>query len=527
VRNALTGEVGLRLLDLAVPDFGAGPLLLPPVFPNPAAGSWVAALSKTARTSPALLADGGLPAAQPVLGIDREARFEAPAWKVSPEALRVEVLRPDGVRAAELPARIVARREAAGLEWLTVSFVPAGLETGRYLLRTDIPGTAAPAWASPFVLLPGGGGGKVWAELMHEPQSPPREAGRPEPAHPRRRTLDAGPIREAYRQALELLAHGEEPGARSAVAALEAPLLTGPAPAAPEDVAEIELGVVRDLAAAHPPIVLPIALLHESLYREAQQHHDFVLAAHTRELVFELAGLAAEHGDDTGRHTAARLLLGLASHLAESAPATLRDRIFRQVLAYDKDEPAAHLYLAAEAEREGRYPDAVSHLEGLLRTHPEDAEARLRLAVNLRRLGKPREADRLLEELARAPAEPWVLACAYEETGRALIAAGRLDEAERFLRDGLERLPGDEKLLFELASVFDLRSDPAQARQILAAFRPASESAESARHRYNRVPSDALDRAWNDLVRSAPESLAALADALRPQHPAPPRRGAP
>jgi tetratricopeptide (TPR) repeat protein len=218
---------------------------------------------------------------------------------------------------------------------------------------------------------------------------------------------------------------------------------------------------------------------------------------------------------------AARLLLALASHLAESAPGTLRDRIFRQVLLYDKDEPAAHLYLAAEAEREGRYPDAVTHLEGLLRTHPDDAEARLRLAVSLRRLGKPADADRLLDGLIRgsaaAPAiELWVLTLAYQETGRALLVAGRLDEAERSLRDGLQRLPGDEKLLFELASVFDLRNDPAQGSEALAGYHPVREGAESPRHRYNRVPTDALDRAWNDLVRSAPESLPALAEALRP-----------
>jgi Flp pilus assembly protein TadD len=529
VRNALTGEVGLRLLSLTVPDFGTGPLLLSPVFPNPAAGSWVTALSKTARTSPAALADGALPAAQPVLGADQEARFEVPAWKLKPEALRVEVLRPDGGRAAELPARIEARREAAGLEWITVSFRPAGLETGRYLIRTTIPGTTAPAWASPFVLLPGGGGGKVWAELMHPGQSPSQEAGRPEPARPRRRKLDAGPIRDAYRQALGLLAGGDEAAARRAVAALEAPLLTGPTPASPEDVAEIELGVARDLAATHPRIVLPVALLHESLYREAQQHRDFVLAAHTRELVFGLADLCVARGSDAaGRRTAVRLLLGLASHLAESASDSLRDRIFRQILAYDKDEAAAHLYLAAKAEHEARYPEAVTHLEALLRTHPEDAEARVRLAVSLRRLGKPADADRLLDGLikglAAAPGTPesteateaWVLALAYQETGRALLAAGRLDEAERFLRAALERLPGDEKLLLELATVFDLRNDPAQARQVLAGFHPVRGGDESPRHRYNRLPTGALDRAWSDLVRSAPEGLPALAEALRP-----------
>jgi tetratricopeptide (TPR) repeat protein len=529
VRNAQTGEVGLRILSLSVPDFAAGPLLLPPAFPNPApspaAGAWVAALSQAARASPAALTDGRLPAAQPVLDAGQEARFEMPVWKLkAPEALRVEVLLSDGGRVTELPARIEARREAAGVEWLTVSFVPAGLETGRYFLRAAVPGTSAlsiPAWASPFVLLAGGGDGKVWAELMHA--AAPQQAGAPEPARPRRRKLDAPPIRDAYRKALQLLAGGDEAAARRAVDGLESPLLTGPNPAAPEDVAEIELGVARDLAAARLESLLPVSLLHASLYRDAWQRHDFLVAAHTRELVFGLAGLTAEHGGAAGKRMAVRLLLGLASHLAESASVELRERIFRQILAYDKDEPSAHLDLAAQAEREGRYPDAVAHLEHLLRAHPEDAEARIRLAVSLRRLGKPADADKLLAGLiqAKEATEPWVLALAYQETGRALLAAGRLDEAERFLRGGLERLPGDEKLLLELAEIFDRRGDPAQARQVLAGYHPTREGAESARHRYNRLPSAALDHAWTDLVRSAPEGLPALADALRPA----PRRG--
>lgn len=519
VRNAQTGEVGLRVLNLSVPAAGTGALLTP-VFANPAAGSWVAALSKAARTSPAVLAKGGLPAAQPVLGVDQEAHFEVPVWNLkTPETLRVEVLRPDGGRAAELPARIETKRQTAGLDWLTVAFVPAGLEPGRYQLRAATPG--ASAWATPFVLLAGGGEGKVWAELMHGPPAP-QQAAQQKPARPRHRRLDAQALRDAYRKALQLLAAGDEPAARRAVAALESPLLTGPDPVAPEDVVDIELGVARDLAKSKPHSLLPVTLLHETLYREEQQRHDYVLASHTRELVFALADLYANRtGGVDGKRTASRLLLGLAAHLTESAPGTLRDRIFKQVLAYDKDEPAAHLHLAAEAEREGRYPDAVGHLEKLLRTHPDDAEARVRLAINLRRLGKTADADRLLDGLIRgatAATSPWVLALAYQETGRSLLAAGHLDEAERFLTGALQRLPGDEKLLFELATVSDLRNDPAQARQILAGFQAAHDGAgaESPRHRYNRVPSDALDRAWNDLVKSAPESLPALAEALRP-----------
>ena len=149
----------------------------------------------------------------------------------------------------------------------------------------------------------------------------------------------------------------------------------------------------------------------------------------------------------------------------------------------------------------------------------------------MRRLGKTRDADRLLAGLIQGPAavsetaEPWVLALAYHETGRALLAAGRLDDAERVLREGLRRLPDDEKLLLELAGVFDLRHEPGAARQVLAGFKPAHGTAESARHRYSRPPAEALERSWDELERTLPESLPALAAALQAAAKASPRRG--
>jgi tetratricopeptide (TPR) repeat protein len=502
-----------------VHDPAAGALLLAPSFANPAADSWLAALSKSAQSSPAALADGGLPSAQPVLGVDQEARFELPLWKTrAPESLRVEILRPDGGRAAELPAKIEGRRDAGGLERLTVSFTPAGLEPGRYLLRALVSGSDAPAAATPVVLLATGNEGKVWAELLHPQgsQSAPREAAASEPPQPRKRRLTAGPVRKAYLEALRLLAAGDEPAARKAVAALEASLLTGTGSAMPEDVAEIELGIAKDLA------IVPLAILHTSLYRDSQQDRHPLVTTHSREMVFSLASMVADRRD------AARLLLGLAAQLVRSAPPGLSERAFRQVLTFEEDNEAALLNLAVDAERHGRYPETVTLLERLLRAHPGNAEARLRLAVNLRRLGKPRDADKLLAGLIQGPAataETWVLALAYHETGRALVAAGRLDDAEKVLREGLRRLPGDEKLLIQLAGVFDLRHDPAQARQVLAAFKPPKgrsenpENAEAARNRYNRMPYESLDQVWNDLVRSLPDTLPSHAAALQSNGP--------
>jgi tetratricopeptide (TPR) repeat protein len=531
VRNALTGEVGLRILPLTVPD-PAGSALLAPELANPAPDAWVAARPEALP--------GALPAAQPVLGAGQEVRAELPVWKLrSAEGLRIdglhiEVLRPDGGHVADLPARIEARRavpETPGLERLTVAFTAAGLEPNRYLLRASIPGTDMPAWSSLVVVLAGGGEGKVWAELLHAGDRPrAAAAGTPEPAPPAARRLAAGPVREAYRHVLERLAAGDEPAARRALEAFEAPLLAGPHAAASGEVATIEAGLAAELAAAEPRCLVPVTVLHEALYRDALERHESLLAAHARDVVFALADLAArQSGDADGRRTAARLLLGLAAHLVPSAPAGLAARTFQQILAYEEDNETAHLFLAAGAEREGRYPEAALQLERLLKGDPDRpdhlAEARIHLAVNLRRLGRTHDADKLLAGLLQSPPaaasrtiEPWVLALAYQETGRAFLAAGRLDDAERSLRDGLARLPGDEKLLLELAAVRDLRHEPAAARQALAGFKPGhAEGAggESARHRYTHPSAAVLDETWAGLVRAAPEGYPALAAALK------------
>ena len=546
VRNNLTGEVGLRLLPLSVPERPQGlrALFLPPVFPNPAPDAWTEVRSPTQPqpASPAALADGGLPAAQPVLGVGQEARFEVRAWGLGQvRELAVEILRPDGAPVIELPARIEERHEGdgagggtRGMERLTASFVPSGIEAGRYVIRAVLPKTAATApsdissYAAPFVLLTEGGGGKVWAELLGGGAAP-RQAGgqqasRQQSEAQRRRQprFKPEPVRAAYRQALRPLAAGDATAARQAVAELEAPLVRGPSGS--EDLADVELSVARDLVAAGPHSLIPVILLHESLYREAQARRDPLLSTHARELTHRLVALYAERsGDAAGRKMAARLLLGLAADFVAAAPPGLLNRFLQQVLAFDETNTTVLLCLAVQAERTGRYPEAVDHLEKLLRADPGHGEARLRLAVNLRRLGKTRDADRLLAGLTQAPAdaapEPWVLALACHELARAQIAAGQLKEAEQVLLDSLKRLPGDEKLLLQLAQLYDLRSDPTSARRTLARLKPAPASgaanaSEAARHRYNQFPFDLLDKARKELEESMPEHLPALAAAL-------------
>jgi tetratricopeptide (TPR) repeat protein len=204
--------------------------------------------------------------------------------------------------------------------------------------------------------------------------------------------------------------------------------------------------------------------------------------------------------------------MGLAAELVKTAPASLRDRIYQRVLDLDAENEAALLCRAADFERQGKAAEAVSTLERLLRSHPGNSEARLRLALNTRRLGDNGKAKWLLQDFVKGTPEPWQLAIAYQELGRMLVADGDLEAAERTLREGLKLLPDDEKLALQLAMVHELRKSPEQAREALQALRPAT--GESARRRYSRIPTELLDEVWSTLERAADERRASLAAAL-------------
>lgn len=530
VRNPATGEVGLRAVPLTVPDFRQRQnLSLPPLLAEPA-DAWLVARGAGLQAPPSFSLDA-LPSARPILAPAGEVPFRLPAWKLGQGELKVEVRRPGGARVATFPVRVTGREATGipGLEILAASFEPKGLEEGVYDLQIAggvSGGDGMPA--TPFVLLEQGGGGQVWAALTPSRRSR-SEAGvgaastqtarqAPPPRAKRTRSLDAKPVRAAYRKALGRLAAGDREGAREEVRELERSVLMGPKPASSEDLAEVELAIAKELSRGSADALIPILTLHQVLYRDATRQQLFLLSTHSRELVFQLVGLYVEsERSPEVRKRAAGFLTALAAEMIWTAPPTLRARLFQRILELDETEETALLCLGVDAERQGRYAEAVAALERLVRAHPGNAEARLRLAVNLARLGKVQDARKLLGEISGGKSgtvEPWQLAIAWQEIGRLLIGSGDLEQAETLLREGHERLPGDEKITLQLALVRDLRKDPRGARDMVSGLGKKPESQPSPRHRYNRLPLERLDRAWGDLQKSALDHIPTLAAAL-------------
>ncbi len=564
VRNPATGEVGLRAVPLTVPDFRQRQgLALSPLLPEPA-GAWLVARGAGITSSPSFSLDA-LPSARPILApsgpSSKEVLFRLPAWKLGEGELRVEVRRPGGARVATFPVRVSGREATSipGLEILAASFEPKDLEEGVYDLRVvgGVSGSDGMP-VTPFVLLAKGGGGQVWAALTPSRRShaeagtggatsaiPARQAP---PARAKRvRSLDAKPVQAAYRKALSRLAGGDREGARDEVREMERTVLMGEKPASSEDLQEVELAVAKELSRGNPEALIPILALHQVIYRDAVRAHTFLLSTHSRELIFQLTGLyaSAERSPDMNmKKRAAGFLTALAAEMIWTAPPSMRSRLFQRILDLDGTEETALLCLAVDAERQGRYSEAVAALERLTRAHPGNTEARLRLAVNLARLGKVQDARKLLTEISGGkvdparPTEPWLLAVAWQEIGRLLIGSGNLDQAETVLRAGLQRLPDDEKIALQLALIRDLRKDPRGAREAVSGLgtKPGSTSAmgslgakgastdSSPRHRYNRLPFERLEQAWSDLQKSALDHIPTLAVALGlPEGAEPPR----
>jgi predicted Zn-dependent protease len=343
----------------------------------------------------------------------------------------------------------------------------------------------------------------------------PARAAAPAPS-PLLQTAEGRKLRAAataaYRRALEKLAQGYEEEALAAVAALEDSLLQREdSPVAVEDLVEIETGVAAGLAAAEPESLVPLLRLHRRLHEDATVRRRRQGSAMARESFLRLAELYRQGGR---AEVARRFEATFADTLLRSGVRSRADQLFRRVLAEDPGNEIVLLELAIDAERHGGRAEAIGYLEELLRAQPNHVEARLRRALNLARLGRTAEAQEGYRSVIGDGTEDWHLRIAYQELGRMSMAAG-LPGAERTLREGLARLPGDEKLTLLLAASLERSGLAGQAREVLAGFKvEGSDGGGAARHRYNRPPEELIEAALAELDREAAEQLPVLAAAL-------------
>jgi len=173
------------------------------------------------------------------------------------------------------------------------------------------------------------------------------------------------------------------------------------------------------------------------------------------------------------------------------------------------------LELGAYRERRGEYDEAVALLERLTDVAPDTREGRLRLAVNLRRVGRAADAGRTLRQLLEGPVSDWVAVIATEELADLYVRGGRFATAVGVLEQGIRRFPERSRLRIQLAYALDRLGEAKRTAAVLDRLDPRPATAgRSPRFVYNRLSSDDRARVRETLVREANARLASLAAAL-------------
>ncbi len=533
VRNPGSGSVGVRVVDLVVPE--EQEMLSAPML-GEAPGDWLrlrqARDLPTAPPPLSFFSPAAPPSAKPVIVQGEEVPFQLLAYnhQAVGSELAVEVRSKSGELVTELPARVTSysAEEGHGYRVLAATFDPQGLFAGDYFLRIVAGGGQRLASADLPVRVLGsqaGGASRVWAAVEPGPAPPSAGAVVPEvetrkmrrARKKRRREIDASPVSGAYEDVLRILAEDRLNDARSSLYGLASTLATHEGAAGLDVLRRVETAAAERIVEADRKLLLPVVLLHHWLYQEALRKKEHLISTHARGTVLRLVDQYRDPLVPQTRKRSAAILASLGIELQEADMKRLGDQILQRALELDPANEVALLAMATRHEKIGEYEEAIVYLEQLLEAHPSHGEGRVRMAVNQERRFHRRAARRYLSEVVAGQHSPWVLSLAYQELAHLHVRAGRQEEAEELLRQGVERLPGDEKLHLALAFLYDARQESGKAQEVLEqlSFQVRRREA-SARHRYTHWPREAMAASWRSLREGAGQALPGLAEALAP-----------
>jgi tetratricopeptide (TPR) repeat protein len=333
--------------------------------------------------------------------------------------------------------------------------------------------------------------------------------------------LSAEQIQTLYRQILTRWSAEGAGQAADDLIALETAVVEDTDPRTRRALLKAEQSVIHEIGQVDLEVLVPIAMLHHETYRrhlERRERGRALAMAHTRQMARDLAVLYWEQsGSEGAGRVAGELLTSLGGMLQEHAQQLPAAELYHQAVQLDGKNETALLGLATIYEKNAQYETTVKTLRSLLAAEPSHAEGRLRLAVNLRRLGAKdadAEARRLLEALASSESS-WVGPLAVQELARLLREGGTLDEAERILRAGVSRFPDDGRLAIQLAAVLDRKGSPKEAAALVDRVLggPAGRNV-SGRFLYNTVRQELFAPGRTFLTETSRSRLQMLSQAL-------------
>jgi len=325
-------------------------------------------------------------------------------------------------------------------------------------------------------------------------------------------------LRAAYWGALSLAGMNEWPGARDSVVELERAVARSSPVEGLAELSRAQIDVAGRLAGITHDCLPPITLLHLGAVEAYRGGSDPALVAHSSTVAAQLAELyAGLEGTVAARGFASSAMACMAGTLGSVASFGQARRLLERAVELDPESEVAGLLLGALDEREGRYGEAVAVLRPVVQAHPESGEARLRLAVNLRRVGKTTDARAHLVECTRPRHDRWVRSVAYDELARLALDGERWREAAAVLEEAEAALGPSQSVVVQLAYVLDRLQVPLRARRLAATLPDRVEAGsrpESDRFRYTVWPDVALATAREALRQRGQASLGALSAAI-------------
>jgi tetratricopeptide (TPR) repeat protein len=500
-----------------------GSFIAPPLIGEPA-DAWLLADDEVPAdgTYPFVVAGEAIvPATRPVLApaAQQEAWLITRGQDADLAGLGMVVLAPDGAEVAPVQVHVLGRVAGNGVDITRVALDVPDLPVGAYSLRVTAapaPSGEPPAAVLPVVIAPrvAGQQAAVWTAFATTTRS---EGAAVTPVAATQGKAELQPVatlKAGYIAALGSLARGGRGAALAAIAEMESAAMSGGSQREARRLLAAEATATRELLAADPGSLLALLAFHLDLHQRYGQTSRFSLQAHTSQRIEELAvAVAFRGGGGDSRALAAAALACFAGERHGVGDLVIAARMYRKVLFLEPANPTALAGLAAVLEAAGLFKEAVPVLELLVEKQPDNAEARLRLAVNLYRVGEQVRATTLLESCTAPESPAWVRAVAFQEQALHLIEASKWSDALAVLDLALAAIPDDQGLIVERAFVLDRSGRATEARAAarrLVHGRPAS----SPRYRYARSLTNEASRECAMLAARQEQAEAALVRAL-------------
>jgi tetratricopeptide (TPR) repeat protein len=514
VQNNGTGDYFMSWSVVSLPGANElSPRLLPPLFPDPGT-PWIVARQHGEEAAFALKNGvGELPAARPTLVENQPAEIYlgGGGWGES-AVVGIRIVNEVGRTVSEPLARF-AGPLVGDFEFRRVALTPVDLPPGDYslivtLADENISEVLRRAMRMTVVRE---GETRGWAGVG-DSATPADAGGLSVEASGRTKKLSKKEMRTAYRRALVPLGGGDAVTARRRVAEFERRAVAAATRTSLMDLSEAELAEAKALAKADPTCLMPLALLHRDLYRGYAARGEGPLSSHAR-------NMAINYADQLGRAKpyfgfSEGLLVNFAADLAQAGASIAARGLLERALRLNRGYRPALLSLGFSLERGSDYLEAAAVYQSLVDTHPEFEEGRLRLGVNLIRIGRDEAGEELLRDLLATGATPWIQAIAAHELVRQQAKKKkRLPEAEREVRAALERLPADQRLWILLASILEQTDRHDEAVEVLRDLPPASHGV-SPRARYAEWPALGVRASQAHLSTRASEAVPTLKEAL-------------